>query len=96
MEKQLDALQFVVSAITVRSIGYRYPVVVDVEDIRTANVRSSSRSRSSANQAANQHRSVRSFAPLTPYERRIVISRCAMTAVLKRLPRVKKRSSCRH
>ena len=29
--KTLDALQFVVSAITVRSIGYRYPVVVDVE-----------------------------------------------------------------
>ncbi len=28
--KTLDALQFLVSAITVRSIGFRYPVVVDV------------------------------------------------------------------
>ena len=29
--KTLDALQFVVSMITVRTIGFRYPVVVDVE-----------------------------------------------------------------
>ena len=29
--KTLDALQFLVSAITVRTIGFRYPVIVDVE-----------------------------------------------------------------
>ena len=34
--KTLDALQFLVSAITVRTIGYRYPVVVDtVQPART-------------------------------------------------------------
>ena len=30
--KTLDALQFLVSAITVRTIGFRYPVIVDVEE----------------------------------------------------------------
>lgn len=29
--KTLDALQFLVSAITVRTMGFRYPVIVDVE-----------------------------------------------------------------
>ena len=29
--KTLDALQFIVSMITVRTIGFRYPVIVDVE-----------------------------------------------------------------
>ena len=29
--KTLDALQFIVSMITIRTIGFRYPVVVDVE-----------------------------------------------------------------
>ena len=29
--KTLDALQFIMSMITVRTIGFRYPVIVDVE-----------------------------------------------------------------
>lgn len=41
--KTLDALQFIISAITTRTMGFRYPVIVDVEVIRTANVRKSSR-----------------------------------------------------
>lgn len=70
--KTLDALQFVVSAITVRSIGYRYPVVVDVEGYKNCQRQKlESIARSSANKAANQHRSVK-LRPMTPYERRIV------------------------
>ena len=33
--RTLDALQFVVSAITVRSMGFRYPVIVDVEGYKS-------------------------------------------------------------
>ena len=70
--RTLDALQFVVSAITVRSMGFRYPVIVDVEGY---NIRQREKlesiARSTANKAASQHRSVK-MRPMTPYERRIV------------------------
>lgn len=70
--KTLDALQFVVSAITVRSIGFRYPVVIDVEGYKNRQRQKlEAIARSSANKAANQHRSVK-LRPMTPYERRIV------------------------
>lgn len=70
--KTLDALQFVVSAITVRSIGYRYPVIVDVEGYKNRQRQKlESIARSSANKAASQHRNVK-LRPMTPYERRIV------------------------
>ena len=70
--KALDALQFVVSAITVRSIGFRYPVVVDVEGYKNRQRQKlESMARSAANKAANQQRSVK-LRPMTPYERRIV------------------------
>lgn len=70
--KTLDALQFVVSAITVRSMGFRYPVVIDVEGYKNRQRQKlEAIARSSANKAANQHRSVK-LRPMTPYERRIV------------------------
>lgn len=70
--KTLDALQFIVSAITVRQIGYRYPVVVDVEGYKARQrEKLESIARSSANRAASQHRSVK-LRPMTPYERRII------------------------
>lgn len=70
--RTLDALQFVVSAITVRQIGYRYPVVVDVEGYKARQrEKLESIARSSANRAASQHRSVK-LRPMTPYERRII------------------------
>lgn len=70
--KTLDALQFLVSAITVRTIGYRYPVIVDVEGYKSRQRQKlESIARSSANRAASQHRSVK-LRPMTPYERRIV------------------------
>ena len=85
--KTLDALQFLVSAITVRTIGFRYPVIVDVEGYKIGfrypvivdvegykgrqREKLESIARSSANRAANQHRSVK-LRPMTPYERRII------------------------
>lgn len=70
--RTLDALQFVVSAITVRSIGFRYPVIVDVEGYKSRQrEKLESIARSTANKAASQHRSVK-MRPMTPYERRIV------------------------
>lgn len=70
--KTLDALQFLVSAITVRTIGFRYPVIVDIEGYKNRQRQKlESIARSSANRAANQNRSVK-LRPMTPYERRIV------------------------
>mgnify|MGYP000048575969 FL=1 len=70
--RTLDALQFVVSAITVRSMGFRYPVFVDVEGYKSRQrEKLESIARSTANKAASQHRSVK-MRPMTPYERRIV------------------------
>ena len=70
--KTLDALQFLVSAITVRTIGYRYPVVVDIEGYKgRQRQKLDSIARSSANRAASQNRSIK-LRPMTPYERRIV------------------------
>ena len=68
----LDALQFLVSAITVRTIGFRYPVIVDVEGYKSRQrEKLESIARSSANRAASQNRSIK-LRPMTPYERRIV------------------------
>lgn len=70
--RTLDALQFVVSAITVRSMGFRYPVIVDVEGYKSRQrEKLESIARSTANKVASQHRSVK-MRPMTPYERRIV------------------------
>ena len=69
--RTLDALQFVVSAITVRSMGFRYPVIVDVEGYKSRQrEKLESIARSTANKAASQHRSVK-MRPMTPYERRV-------------------------
>lgn len=70
--RTLDALQFIVSAITVRSMGFRYPVIVDVEGYKSRQrEKLESIAHSTANKAASQHRSVK-MRPMTPYERRIV------------------------
>ncbi len=70
--KTLEALQFVVSAITVRRIGYRYPVIVDIEGYKSRQRQKlEALARSSANRAASQHRNVK-LRPMTPYERRII------------------------
>lgn len=70
--KTLEALQFLVSTTTARMIGYRYPVVVDVEGYKgRQREKLESIALSAADRAAEQNRSVR-LRPMTPYERRIV------------------------
>ncbi|WP_165248541.1 Jag family protein [Adlercreutzia sp. ZJ141] len=70
--KTLDSLQFLVSAITLRTLGFRYPVVIDVEGYKgRQREKLESIARSSANRAASQHKCVK-LRPMTPYERRIV------------------------
>lgn len=70
--KTLDALQFMVSTVTARQMGYRYPVVVDVEGYKgRQREKLESIAYSAASRAASQKRPVR-LRPMTPYERRIV------------------------
>ena len=70
--RTLDALQFLISAITVRKIGYRFPVIIDVESYKNRQRQKlEALARSSANKAASQGRSIK-MRPMTPYERRII------------------------
>lgn len=70
--RTLEALQFLVSAITTRKIGFRYPVVIDVEGYKSRQRQKiESIARSSATKAYNQQRNIK-LRPMTPYERRIV------------------------
>lgn len=70
--RTLDALQFLISAITVRTIGFRYPVIIDVESYKNRQRQKlEALARSTANRAANQGRSIK-MRPMTPYERRII------------------------
>ncbi|HAM16243.1 MAG TPA: single-stranded DNA-binding protein [Eggerthellaceae bacterium] len=70
--KTLEALQFLISAITVRKIGYRFPVIIDVESYKNRQRQKlESLARSSASKAASRGHSVK-LRPMTPYERRII------------------------
>ena len=70
--RTLDALQFLISAITVRKIGFRFPVIIDVESYKNRQRQKlEALARSSANKATNQRRSIK-LRPMTPYERRII------------------------
>lgn len=68
----LDALQTLFNAIIVREIGFRYPVIIDVEGYKSRQRQKlESIAHSSANRAANQQRRI-SLHPMSPYERRII------------------------
>lgn len=70
--KTLDALQFIISSITARTMGFRYPVVVDVEGYKSRQRQKiENLAFSSAKRALSQGRSVK-LRPMTPYERRLV------------------------
>jgi spoIIIJ-associated protein len=70
--RTLDALQIVVSAITSRELGLRYPVVVDIEGYRhRRRQKIEDVARRAADRAARQHSPVR-LRPMTAYERRVV------------------------
>ena len=70
--RTLDALQTLVSAITSRELGFRHPVIVDVEGYRhRRRQKLEDIARRSADRSANQRTSIR-LRPMTAYERRVV------------------------
>lgn len=70
--RTLEALQFIVSALTVRQIGFRFPVIVDIEGYKNRQRQKlEALARSSAKKAAYNGRSVK-LRPMSPYERRII------------------------
>lgn len=70
--KTLDALQAVVAAMVTRELGFRYPVVVDIEGYRhRRRQKIEDIARRAAERAARQKTDVR-LRPMTAYERRIV------------------------
>jgi len=70
--RTLDALQTVVSAITSRELGFRHPVIVDVEGYRhRRRQKLEDVARRSADRSAHQHAAIR-LRPMTAYERRVV------------------------
>lgn len=70
--RTLDSLQFMVSTINFKKLGFRYPVVVDVEGYKSRQrEKIESIARSTARKAVSQDRDI-SMRPMTPYERRIV------------------------
>jgi spoIIIJ-associated protein len=70
--KTLDSLQTVVSAITSRKQGFRYPVIVDVEGYRgRRREKLEDMARRTADRVSRQGREVR-LRPMTSYERRVV------------------------
>lgn len=70
--RTLDALQALVSAITSREIGFRHPVVVDVEGYRhRRRQKIEDIARRAAEKASRQRTEVR-LRPMTAYERRVV------------------------
>lgn len=70
--KTLDALQFLVASIVNKKIGFRYPVVVDIEGYRhRRRQKLESIAKSSAARCIRGKSDVR-LRPMTPYERRII------------------------
>jgi len=70
--RTLESMQALVSAITNRSLGYRYPVVVDVEGYRhRRREKLEAMARRTADRASRQHSSIR-LRPMNAYERRVI------------------------
>lgn len=70
--RTLESLQTMFSLIVSRRLGFRYPVVVDIEGYKSRrNEKVASMARSAASRAVRQHGSV-SLPPMSAYERRLV------------------------
>lgn len=70
--RTLDALQMVVSSLLSSTIGFHYPIVVDIEGYKSRRKNKvQSLARSAAARAKKQHGSV-SLPPMNAYERRLV------------------------
>ena len=68
----LDAIQTLVSNITNRKLGYRYPIAIDIESYKhRQRQKIESLAYSAASRADRQDREV-SLRPMNPYERRLV------------------------
>jgi spoIIIJ-associated protein len=70
--KTLDALQFLVAAIVNKKIGFRYPVVVDIEGYRNRRRQKLETMAKSAAARCIRSKSVVKLRPMTPYDRRII------------------------
>lgn len=70
--RTLDSLQFIVSSIVRKKLGFHYPVVVDVEGYKSRQRQKiESIAQNAANRAVSRNQSV-ALRPMNPYERRIV------------------------
>ena len=70
--RTLDALQVMFSLLVSRKLGFRYPVVVDVEGYKSRRQdKVASMAQSAAERAIRTHKSV-SLPPINAYERRLV------------------------
>ncbi len=70
--KTLDALQFIISSITSHTLGYRYPIIVDVEGYKNRQRQKlESLAYAMADKAIDQGRPIK-MRPMSPYDRRIV------------------------
>ncbi|WP_346674453.1 protein jag [Enorma phocaeensis] len=70
--KTLESLQSMFSLIVSRKLGFRYPVVVDIEGYKSRrNEKVVSMAKSAASRAVRQHGSV-ALPPMSAYERRLV------------------------
>lgn len=70
--KTLDSLQTLVAAATSRQLGFRYPIVVDVEGYRgRRREKLEDMARRTADRVARQGRPVK-LRPMTSYERRVI------------------------
>lgn len=70
--RTLDALQFLISTITSRTLGYRYPLVIDVEGYKgRQRQKFEDIAFNAADRAVSQQRNIK-LRPMTPYERRII------------------------
>lgn len=70
--RTLDSLQFLISTITSRTIGFKYPIVIDVEGYKDRQRQKLEEiAESAASRAITQGRKIK-LRPMTPYERRII------------------------
>lgn len=70
--KTLDALQFIVASVVNKKIGFRYPIIIDIEGYRhRRRQKLESMAKSSAARCIRNKTDVR-LRPMTPYERRII------------------------
>lgn len=70
--RTLEALQLLISTITFRKLGFRYPVTVDIESYKhRQRQKLEGMAASAASRACRQDREIK-LRPMSPYERRLV------------------------